>query len=201
MRQTLKIGFVTLVVAAMAASGIALAQTGGDDAAPEAPDRPSFIMERLAPLVEDGTLTESQAEAVAEVLADGFESRRPHRGPGLEGIGEFLGLTGDEIREALQGGSTLAEIAGANGSSGDELTAFLVADAEERLDEAVAEGRIDETEKDEKLAEIAERIAAMVEGEGPGIGHGPRGPGGPGGPGDGAGFAPGGAPEGVGTGV
>jgi len=198
MRQTLKIGFVTLVVAALATSGIALAQTGGGDEAPAEPERTSLIMERLAPLVEDGTLTESQAGAVAEVLADGPGPRRHHRGPDLQGIGEFLGLSGEEIRDALQDGSTLAEVAEANGSSGEELTAFLVAEAEERLDGAVADGRIDETEKDEKLADVAERIASMVDGEGPFGGHGPRGPGGPG---DGAGFTPGTPPEGPGTGV
>jgi hypothetical protein len=195
MRQTLKIGFVVLVVAALATSGLALAQSGEEEGTvTETPDRSGFIVEQLAPLVEDGTLTEAQAEAVAEVLAQNprMGHRRPH-GPGLETIGEFLGVTAEDLRTALEEGSTLGEIASANGSSAEALTEFLVDEAETRLDEAVEEGRIDETEKDEKLAEIEERIGAMVDGEaefpGPRAGRrgGPRpgGPGfgGPGGPG------------------
>ena len=182
MRQTLKIGIVTLVVAAMAMSGLALAQTDETDA-PAAEQGQSRIMEKLGPLVEDGTLTEAQAEAVAQVLADGPRGHGK-RGPGFDGIAEFLGTTVDEIREALQAGSTLADVAADNGSSADALIDYMVEEATERLDQAVADGKIDEAEKAEKLAEITERITDRVNGEfEPGDrGPGRRGPGGPRGP-------------------
>ncbi len=184
MRQTLKIGIVTLVVAAMAMSGLALAQTDDSSTNPPAATEQgqSRIMENLGPLVEDGTLTQAQAEAVAEVLADGSRGHG-RRGPGFEGIAEFLGTTVDEIRQALQAGSTLADVAADNGSSADALIDYMVGEATERLDQAVADGKIDEAGKAERLAEITERITDGVNGEfEPGDrGPGRRGPGGPGG--------------------
>ena len=183
MRQTLKIGFVTLAVAALATSGIALAQT--DDTAVESvvtaegdttPEvrASERVLELLGPLVEDGTITEAQAEAVAEALADGFGHRRGGRhGFGLEAAAEFLGISVDDVRTALEAGSTLADVAADNGSSAAALVDELVADAEERLDEAVADGRLDEAEKAERLDGITERITAMVNGELPL--DGPRG--------------------------
>ena len=172
MRNTLKIGLVVLVVAAMATTGIALALDDGDEAAPAPQDR---ITEILSPLVDDGTLTQAQADAVAEVLAERAGEFRGRHGAHLEEVAEFLGITSEEIREALQDGSTLGEIADANGSSADELIAFMVEQASERLDQAVAEGRITEEEAAERLAEITERITeGVTEGfEGPGFGHGP----------------------------
>ena len=77
----------------------------------------------------------------------------------------------------LRDGATLAEIAG---SETDALIASLVADVEEKLDEAVANGRITQEEADEKLAEATERITTFVN-EGP---QRPGGGGGRPGPGD-----------------
>lgn len=182
MRQTLKIGITVLVVAAMAMSGIALAQTSdeSDEAAENAVTR---IGELIAPLVDDGTLTQAQADTVAEFLAENGPRRGPgrhHRGPGPEAIAEFLGVTTDELRAAKEAGQTLAEVADANGSSADALVDFLVANATERLEEKVASGEITQDEADEKLAEITERVTDMVNGEFEGR-PGGRGPGGPGG--------------------
>ena len=170
MRNTLKIGLVVLVVAALATTGVALALDDGDETAPAPRDR---IAEVLVPLVDDGTLTQAQADAVAEVLAERAGEFRGRHGAHLEEIAEFLGITSEEIREALQEGSTLGDIADANGSSAEELIGFMVDQASERLDEAVADGRITEEEAAERLAEITERITEGVnEGfEGPGFGH------------------------------
>jgi hypothetical protein len=142
------------------------------------------VMEKLGPLVEEGTITQAQAEAVAEVLAEG-PRHRPHgpRGAGLETVAEFLGISVDDIRAALEEGQTLADVAADNGSSAQALIDELVAEAEERLDQAIADGRLDEAEKADKLAEITERVTDMVNGEfefgRPGGERGPR-PGGPG---------------------
>jgi uncharacterized protein YidB (DUF937 family) len=186
MRQTLKIGVVTLAVAAMAMSGIALAQTDDpagdahvaapdDTAAPE--DRAAGrVLDLLEPLVEDGTITETQAEAVAETLGEGFGHRRGGRhGFGLEAAAEFLGISVDDVRAALESGATLADVAAENGSSAGDLVDELAAAAGERLDQAIADGRLDESEKAERLAEITERITAMVNGDLPLDGHRGRG--------------------------
>lgn len=179
MRQTLKIGITLVVVAALTMSGIALAQTneGEDTAAVEETRAYQAILEHLAPLIEDDTITEAQAEAVATALAENL------RGPGGRGHGlralrataEFLELTPEEMREALTEYDTLADLAAAHGSSGAELIAYLVTQVEEHLATAVEEGRITEDEAAEKLADAEERITEMVNSDIPEPGEGRRG--------------------------
>ncbi|MDH4279498.1 MAG: hypothetical protein OEZ14_02495 [Acidimicrobiia bacterium] len=115
---------------------------------------------------------------------DHGEGRGP-RGFGGGEVAELLGLTTDELRAALAEGQTLAEVAEAQGVSGDDLVAFLLDQLEERLDQAVENGRLDADEADEKLAEAAEHIEEHINadpgerpeglGAGPRAGHGPRG--------------------------
>ncbi len=115
---------------------------------------------------------------MAETLAEALPERRPHRGARflIGAAAEFLGMEVEELVAQLRDGATLAEIAG---SQTDALIASLVADVEEKLDEAVANGRITQEEADEKLAEATERITTFVN-EGP---QRPQGGGGRPGPG------------------
>lgn len=166
MRQTLKIGITAVVVAALAMSGIALAQTTAEEETMAVEESRAYqaILDHLAPLIEDDTITEAQAEAVASTLA---ENMRGHGGRGrglraLRATAEFLELTPEEMREALAEYDTLADLAAANGSSGAELIAYLVAQVEEHLATAVEEGRITEEEAAEKLADATEHITEMV---------------------------------------
>lgn len=186
MKQTLKIGAMLLAVALVATAGIAIAQAGdgspvfstvADEAATEtadvagsADDTPlrSRLMIWLAPLVSSGTITDEQAEAVADTLAEHLP-RLGHRAArglmALDEAADFLGITGRELVEALADGSTLAEIAEANDIDPEDLIDHLVGVAEDRLDEAVADGRITEEEKAELLAAATQHITDLVSGE------------------------------------
>jgi hypothetical protein len=196
-KQTLKIGITLVVVAALAMSGIALAAQADDDSGGTADGvaTPVYdrILDQLSPLVEDGTIDEDQAAAVAEHLAGSV--RHPRRAAaralhGLMAVADFLGLDGPEMREALGEYETIAEIAEANGSSADAVIDHLLALSEERLELAVENGRITEDEKAEILAEAEERITDRVNNPLPEPGDRPfrgRRPGGRGfGPGPGA---------------
>jgi hypothetical protein len=166
LKQTLKIGVTVLVVAALAMSGIALAQSDEEAPADDGADRAAAaIVERLAPLIEDGTITEAQAEAVAGTLADGFGRPRPPRAlfKGLDAAADFLGMEIEDLAAQMRDGETLAAIAG---DQADELIAALVADAEEHLAAAVEDGKLAQDEADERLAELEERITTFVN-EGP----------------------------------
>jgi len=187
MKQTLKIGFTVLVVAAMTMSGIALAQTDESATDEEVSRGVSAIVEKLAPLIEDGTITEAQAEAVADQLADGFGPRGPRqRGPkGLDTAAEFLDMEVADLATQLKNGATLAEIAGAQT---DALIAAMVAEAEEHLAQAVTDERLTQEAADEKLADLEEHITTFVNEGPPERPEGRRGPGGrrgSGGPGSG----------------
>lgn len=183
MKQTLKIGVTALVVAALTMSGIALAQTSEAPAEAVNQEAVSRIAERLQALVDDGTITSDQAQAVAETLAEGFRpgAHKGHRGPQLGAVAEFLGMDREDFRAALQEYDTLADIAAANGSSGDELVDFMVGQAEDRIAQAVEDGKLTQAEADEKLTEITDKITEMVNSDIPEPGEGRRGPGGPGG--------------------
>ncbi|MEK7252579.1 MAG: hypothetical protein AAB198_04960 [Actinomycetota bacterium] len=186
MKQTLKIGITVLVVAALGVSGVALAAQTTEDDSTAVEDTRAYkaLEEKLAPLVEDGTITQSQADVIAATLAADMPGR-PGRGPGhrpLQGVAEFLELTPEEMRAALSEYDTLADLAEANGSSGAELIAYLVSQVEEHLAKGVADGRITQEEADEKLAEAEEHITELVNSDIPEPGDRPfrrggRGPG------------------------
>jgi hypothetical protein len=83
---------------------------------------------------------------------------------GLEAAAEYLGLTESELRDRLAGGQTLAEVAKAEGRSVDGLEQALVADAKERLDEAVENGRLTRAQADDLLEHYRDRIDDVVAG-------------------------------------
>ncbi|MDH3539779.1 MAG: hypothetical protein OEP52_07285 [Acidimicrobiia bacterium] len=146
MKQSLKIGFVALIVAAIAAGGMAFAQSDGSD--------------DTVPPVGDTQVEEFAPER-------GFMGRGGHHGmrggPGhLDQVAEFLGVDAQVIQDGLEAGDTLADIAAANGSTGAALVDSLIADLAEKLDDAVADERIDQAKADEILAEATGRITTMV---------------------------------------
>ncbi len=154
-------------------------------------DRSSWVSDALQTLVDDGTLTQAQADTVQSTL----EAARPERREGMAGRGgrgapfgdlaETLGLDADEIRAELEAGKSLADIATAQGIDPQTLIDEMVADIQAHLDEAVANGRIDETDVADKLAEATQRATDMVNGDLPAFEMGGRGGHGPGGRGPG----------------
>jgi hypothetical protein len=156
---------------------------------------------RIDQAVTDGQLDETQADELRQRIEsgdlplldldgrggpgfhDGF-GPGGHVGPfgGLEAAATFLGLTEEELRTELESGKTLAEIATANGKTADGLVDALVADAQERLTAAVADGRLTEDQKQQILDGLPAKVEALVNegfdgfGDGPGFGHG-HGPG------------------------
>ena len=80
---------------------------------------------------------------------------------------DLLGIDADTLRAELQAGSTLAEVATAQGVTVDVLVDAIVDQMQERVDAAVEAGKITADEAAEKLAEAAERITAKVNGGAP----------------------------------
>ena len=152
-------------------------------------DGAGWVADALSGLVEDGTLTQEQADAVEDALADarphGAFGDDHHRGggwhAGLSTVAEALGVSEDDLRGALEDGQTIAEVAEEQGVEVQDVVDAVVAAQQERLDEAVADGDLTQEEADEIAADVEERVTAFVNGEmpplGDGMGHGP-GPGG-----------------------
>lgn len=177
----------TVIAAAMAASltlggaaGAALfvpsasgartgAQTNGTAAEPDdGSPRHGFLTEALAPLVDDGTITRAQAEAVVDAIVDARPPRHGHRHrfPFGSAVTDVLGIDAAELRSALRDGRTIAEVAEANGVPVDDVVAALVAEVDDRLATAVEDGRLTEEEAETKLAAATEHITALVHGDG-----------------------------------
>ena len=159
---------------------------------------------RIEEAVDDGRLTEEQAERLEERLDEnevpflfglgGFHGLHGHGfgfhgrgdGPGiLDEAAAYLDMTREELREALRD-STLAEIAAERGKTVAGLVHALVATQVKRIDEAVDAGKLSDEQAAELKQELEERTEAFVDGElrRPGSGghhfwHGsgsPRGP-------------------------
>jgi hypothetical protein len=153
----------------------------------EAPERGERLREALQPLVADGTISAEQADAVTAHLVEQLPERgdgpgrsghdRPgHRvgwfaaGVASEALTDLLGIDARELRTQLRDGTTLAEIAEAQGVDVSDVVDVLVAEVEERLDNAVERGRIDQERADRKLADATERITDLVTNGRPGRG-------------------------------
>jgi polyhydroxyalkanoate synthesis regulator phasin len=157
-----------------------------EDPTADSPARGEHLAEALAPLVEDGTLTQEQADAVVARLREaGTEAREARgerqdgrRGPdGLGGhrfpgesataVADLIGLTPEEMRTAIRDGSSLADLAADAGVTSDQLLDAMLSGVQERLAERVAEGDLTQEQADERLARATERATAVIEGERP----------------------------------
>lgn len=95
----------------------------------------------------------------------------------LSAAATYLGVTAEQLRTDLRSGKTLAQIAREKGKSVDGLVKALVDVTTKKIDEAVAAGRLTETQKQSILAELEQRVTDFVNGTRPAFGpHGLRGP-------------------------
>lgn len=148
-----------------------------------AADHAARLQEVLQPLVDDGTLTQAQADKVIAALEAAGPMGGGHGGPGrgmggnLDAAATAIGITTDELRTALQGGQTLAEIAVANGSTAQAVIDAMVAEVTAHFAEEVAAGEHTQEEADARIAEATTRITDMVNNGAPAGGPGMGGPG------------------------
>lgn len=172
----------------------------GDVSAAEAKQRAlDALKSRLDEAVANGRITQEEADqrlADASAKIDEFlnsvpsETMPPEReGPGigkiggasLETIAGVLGMDVEMLRSELASGKTVAEIAG---DKTQAVIDALVAEANAKIDEAVANGRLTQEQADALKTATAERITKFVNEGGPlkglgkGFGRGHRGPGG-----------------------
>jgi hypothetical protein len=122
-------------------------------------------------------LTEEQGDELKEridsgdtpLLFGGFGHRGGLGHPGhfgdFDAASTYLGLTESELHEELEDGKTLAEIAEAEGKSVDGLIDAMVAAAEEKIDEAVADGRLTEERASDLKQDLEQRITDLVNAE------------------------------------
>jgi hypothetical protein len=101
---------------------------------------------------------------VAVGAQDSVGPREGFRGEVSTLAQEYTGLTDAELRTALRDGTTLAALIEANGASVDDYVAASVVEAQARLDDAVANGRMTQAQADEMAADLEMNITARVNG-------------------------------------
>jgi hypothetical protein len=186
----------------VATSGTADTSTTGDSVLPSVDgtrdsggdaEHTARLQSVLQPLVDDGTLTQAQADKVVAALqaagpvggghmgggeGPGHGGRGPGgglgRGAGLDSVATLLGVTGDELHTALDGGQTLAQIAVAHGKTAQDVIDVLVADVTAHFADEVAAGEHTQAEADQKIADFTQHITDAVNNGGP-IHGGPDG--------------------------
>ncbi len=148
------------------------------------------ISERTAQAVQNGNLTQERADEIlanAETritewmnnplpagglglrdrLGDRLGDRLNNREPRLDGVIrqalEDAGLTPLEIREQLLNGASLREILTGANVDVDALVSDILADAQTRLDEAVANNRITAEQATTRLTQIQERLNNLLD--------------------------------------
>jgi polyhydroxyalkanoate synthesis regulator phasin len=173
-RKKLIIATTAGVLALGGGLAFAVPALAGDETSTTREDR---IRDALAGLVEDGSITDAQADEVATTLAGSGLGGHGHGGGRLDlsAAATALDMTEDELREALRADDTsLADVAGQQDVEVATLVDALVAAQQERIDQAVEDGDLTQEQADERLADLEERVTERVNSDD--WGH--RGPGG-----------------------
>lgn len=124
----------------------------------------------------EGRITPEQADKARERIESGqnlrgfFErrhERREHRRDlvhkGIvESAAEAMGMTFEALKTELQAGDSIADVAAERGVSIDVVKDAITADAEARLDDAVANGRITQERAAELLSKLTEHLDDIV---------------------------------------
>ena len=142
---------------------------------PAGKDRTAGLQAILAPLVEKGTITQAQADAVIAAIEAARPADGPHggfgRGPGGPGKGfgldeaaAALGMTTDELRTALAGGQSIADVAKAKGVDLTKVTDALVAAYTKHEQDEVTAGSETQAEADKEIAAFKARVDEIVNG-------------------------------------
>jgi hypothetical protein len=142
---------------------------------PAGKDLGARLNEILAPLVQKGTISQAQADAVIAAIEAARPADGPHggfgRGPGGPGKGfgldeaaAALGMTADQLRTALAGGQSLADVAKAKGVDLTKVTDALVAAYTKHEQDEVTAGSETQAEADKEIAAFKDKVDEIVNG-------------------------------------
>ncbi len=150
--------------AATIATGTATAQTDKEGAH----DRIKDVLDKL---VQNGTITQAQEDAILAALKTAHKDNDGHGALHhvLHGLmkmsADYLGMAPKDLRAKLAAGQSLGQIADAagNGKSRDGLIAALTTGASAEVDKLVTDGKITADQAAKIKADLPARIAKFVD--------------------------------------
>jgi hypothetical protein len=146
--------------------------------------RVSPVDDALAKLVKDGTITQTQADAVKKAIQDA----RPAGGPGggghgpRSGLGGFgfaggksvvdaaakaLGITSDDLMQQVMGGTTVAKIAESKNVPLNTVVDAAVKEITTKIDAAVTAGTLTQANADKIKANLTQTVTDFANGKMP----------------------------------
>ena len=154
------------IVAAIAITAIALTVSGGavasadDQMGKKGGER---ITSLLSTLVANGTITQSQADAItkaAQAARVAGKAKFDKDRAALDSIiTSTLGISLDTLKTRMKAGETLSAIAG---DKKDALINALIAEINKQIDAAVSAGKLTAAQATAEKAKTAERVSDMV---------------------------------------
>ncbi len=121
---------------------------------------------KITEMVQEATIKEIVGHQAKKIRTQDKNARRTKAA--LYQVCQIVDLDREELLAQLKEGKKIAEIAWEQGVSRDELLGALVDRAQERLDKAVSEGKLDEGKVAEIMPKIEERLAKFVDNFPPG---------------------------------
>ena len=91
----------------------------------------------------------------------------------LDAAAKALGMTTDDLRSALRGGKSIADVAKSKNIDVNKVIDALVADAQAQIDQAKTNGKLTPQQADHLKSTLKDRITQLVNGQFPGPGAGP----------------------------
>jgi hypothetical protein len=139
---------------------------GGENLSSE--EQQAALAERMNTFL--GSAVSNMVISLLDARAQGetWEIAAPNQDFGLQrallgAIAEATGLDQQEIMTQTREGQTLLEIATANGADVDDIVAQVVAAETERVNQAVADGSLEQTDADQWLTDLEARVKALLE--------------------------------------
>jgi hypothetical protein len=169
---------------AIGVTGTAGAQSGSPTTtAPSTakPNSDAWIRETLKPLLDNGTLSQAQIDAVAKALQDARPAGKGPKVGGVRGGGKgadlssaaaAIGVTPEEVRAALAAGQSLADLAKSKNVDPQKVIDALMAPIIEHEKAEVASGKDTQAQADKEIADATARITDFVNGKAPAKGTG-----------------------------
>jgi polyhydroxyalkanoate synthesis regulator phasin len=181
------LGVVVLLVSGLVA-GVALAQGGGEETQGERPSLAARVaahlgvteqqlvdafkaarLEMLDEAVAAGKISPEDAEQVRQRIEEsqglglGPRGWRIHALGGIvSSVAETLDMTPREIAQDLRQGQSLAEIGQAKGVATDTLRSAILTAADEKLDQAVADGKLTQDQADKIMTRLTDNIDKIL---------------------------------------
>lgn len=152
------------LVAAVAATAIVLNVSATAVASADNGKGRADMTSLLSGLVSNGTITQSQADAITKAAQDARATARGVMDKNREAINTVitstLGISLDTVKSRLKAGESLATIAGDKKAA---LITVISAEINKQIDAGVAAGKLTAEQATAQKAKTTERVTNMVE--------------------------------------